>query len=120
MSKVLIVDDNAQNLYLARYLLEKNGHDIDEAVNGALAVQAAEENSYDLILMDIQMPVLDGLEATRKIKSKNKLPIIVALTAKAMAGDAEMIMAAGCDGYIVKPIESHHFARQVESYLDDK
>jgi len=120
MSKILIADDNAQNLYLARFLLEKNGHNVDEAVNGALAVQAVEKNIYDLILMDIQMPVLDGLEATRKIKSKNNAPIIVALTAKAMAGDAEMIMASGCDGYIVKPIEAHDFASKVEKYLNTK
>jgi len=117
MSKILIADDNAQNLYLARFLLENKGHEIEEVVNGALAVEAAEKDYYDLILMDIQMPVLDGLEATRQIKSKDNAPVIVALTAKAMSGDAEDILAAGCEGYIVKPIESRNFSSQVESYI---
>jgi len=117
MSKILIADDNAQNLYLARFLLEKQGHQVDEAVNGALAVEAVNNNIYDLILMDIQMPVLDGLGATRQIKSQSNPPVIVALTAKAMPGDAAKILAAGCDGYISKPIESSSFSNQVESYL---
>lgn len=117
MSKILIVDDNAQNMYLARYLLEKQSHVIDEAGNGQQAVELAAANTYDLILMDIQMPVMDGLEATRIIKSGENVPKIIALTAKAMAGDEEKILQAGCDGYIHKPIMHATFAEQVGNYL---
>lgn len=120
MSKILVADDNAQNLYLVRFLLEKNGHDVDEAVNGEFVVQAVENKSYDLILMDIQMPILNGIEATRAIKLKAGAPKIVALTASAMDGDAESIIAAGCDGYIAKPIVLDAFVGLVESYLDSE
>ena len=116
MSRILIVDDNAQNLYLTRYILEERGHYIDEAHNGEEAIAALTNNSYDLILMDVQMPVLDGLTATRQIKAKHNTPI-VALTAKAMVGDREIILQAGCDGYIEKPIDPALFAGQVESFL---
>jgi two-component system cell cycle response regulator DivK len=117
MSKILIADDNAQNLYLARFLLEQQGHDIDEAHNGEEAVQAVHAKAYDLVLMDIQMPIMDGLQATTIIKAGSAAPVVVALTAKAMAGDQERILAAGCDGYIAKPISPTGFAEQVQAYL---
>ena len=117
MSKILIADDNAQNLYLARFLLEQKGHEIDEVHNGEEAVQAVSAKGYDLVLMDIQMPVMDGLQATKIIKAEADAPVVVALTAKAMAGDQERILAAGCDGYIAKPIAPNTFADQVQAYL---
>ena len=117
MSIILITDDNAQNLYLARFLLEKEGHKITEATNGEEAVSAVEQNSFDLILMDIQMPVMDGLEATAKIKQLNQQQKVVALTAKAMSGDKEEILASGFDGYIEKPINPTGFADEVQTYL---
>ena len=117
MSIILITDDNAQNLYLARFLLEKEGHKISEATNGEEAVSAVEENSFDLILMDIQMPVMDGLEATKKIKQINPQQKVVALTAKAMSGDKEEILASGFDGYIEKPINPTGFGDMVLTYL---
>ena len=117
MSKILIADDNSQNLYLARFLLEQRGHEVAEAHNGEEAVNAMAVQEYDLVLMDIQMPVMDGLDATRRIKEKGSNAPIVALTAKAMAGDEEKIRGAGCDGYINKPIEPDKFANQVEVYL---
>lgn len=117
MSMILITDDNAQNLYLARFLLEKEGHQIAEATNGEEAITATQEETFDLILMDIQMPVMDGLEATRRIKEMNQRQKIVALTARAMTGDKEEILASGFDGYIEKPIDPKYFANEVKTYL---
>lgn len=118
MSKILIVDDNAQNLYLAKFLLEQSGHQIEEVHNGQEAVDFCKTNELDLILMDVQMPVMDGLTATKIIKSEvNEKMQIVALTAKAMAGDKEEILAAGCDGYIKKPIAPDTFVNLVKVYL---
>lgn len=118
MSKILIVDDNAQNLYLARFLLEQSGHEINEACNGQEAVDLFRKEKVDLILMDVQMPVMDGLTATTIIKTEIDCEInIVALTAKAMAGDKEKILAVGCDGYIKKPIAPDTFVELVEMYL---
>jgi len=118
MSKILIVDDNAQNLYLARFLLEQNGHEIKEAKNGQEAVDYFKNETADLILMDVQMPVMDGITATKIIKTEiDSMINIVALTAKAMTGDREEILSAGCDGYIKKPIEPDTFVNLVEMYL---
>ena len=118
MSKILIVDDNTQNLYLARFLLESNGHQVEETYNGQEAVDYCKKEKVDLILMDVQMPVMDGLTATKIIKSEIDRAIkIVALTAKAMAGDKEKVLAAGCDGYIKKPIAPDTFVELVEIYI---
>ena len=118
MSKILIVDDNNQNIYLARFLLEQSGHQIDEVYNGQEAVDFCRTSQPELILMDVQMPVMDGLTATRIIKSEINEDIkVIALTAKAMAGDREKIMSGGCDGYIKKPIAPDTFVSLVEVYL---
>jgi len=117
MSNILVVDDNEQNIYLVKFILEKRGHKIDVAPNGKLATQMVELNKYDLVLMDIQMPVMDGLEATGIIKSMESSLVVVALTAKAMDGDEEKALAAGCDGYISKPIDIKTFADSVEAHI---
>jgi len=114
---IIIADDNAQNLYLARFLLEQAGYTVREARNGEEAVALNRAEMPSLILMDIQMPGMDGLEATRSIKSQQPAPLIVALTARAMSGDREHILAAGCDGYIEKPIDPATFVERVKSYL---
>ena len=120
MSQILIADDNEHNRYIARFLLEDAGHIVEQVENGNDAVTAATEKSYDLILMDIQMPVMDGIEATRKIKEAGVTAPVVALTAKAMRGDREEILGAGCDGYISKPFKVENFANQVEEYIGQK
>lgn len=98
--------------------MERRGHQVTEVTNGADAVTRACQEDFALILMDIQMPVLDGLEATRQIKQQCvNAPPIIALTARAMIGDRETILAAGCDGYIEKPIDPSNFADQVERFL---
>lgn len=119
MSLILVADDNAQNLYLARILLELAGHQVDQAENGEAAIQAVKSKQYDVVLMDIQMPILDGLTATRRIlQEMSEAPPIVALTARVMLGDRESFLAAGCQGYIEKPISAKQFAAQVESFID--
>jgi len=105
---VLLVEDNAVNRKLATALLEKHGYSAATAQNGKEALEILEGERFDLILMDVQMPVMDGLEATRLIRAKERatgghIPI-VALTAHAMKGDRERCLAAGADDYVAKPI----------------
>lgn len=105
--KVLLVEDDAVNLLGARRLLEKLGCDVTEAVNGEQAVDAVVSGHYDCIFMDIQMPVLDGVAATQRIRALGFVDVpIVAMTAYAMSGDRENFMEAGIDAYIAKPVEA--------------
>lgn len=118
MSHILIADDNEHNRYIARFLLEDAGHEIEQAENGIDAVELAQKGNFDLVLMDIQMPGMDGIQATKKLKAEGFSIPIVALTAKAMRGDREEILAAGCDGYISKPFEVDAFVAEVEAYIN--
>ena len=110
--RVLLAEDNAVNVKLALRLLERMGYTADVAANGLEAIEAVERGSYDLVLMDVQMPELDGLEATREIRRRwPDRPIrIVAMTANAMEGDRETCLAAGMDDYVSKPIRSDELA----------
>jgi two-component system, cell cycle response regulator DivK len=106
MAKVLIVEDNAANMRLAIFLLESAGHSVINAMDAEAGLTLARDEQPQLILMDIQLPGMDGLEATRLLKhdeATRGIPVI-ALTALAMKGDEERIRAAGCDGYIAKPL----------------
>ncbi len=119
--RVLVVEDNAVNQRLATRLLEKRGHRVTVTANGREAVESVEKHTYDLILMDVQMPEMDGLEATAVIREREKrkgshIPII-ALTAHAMKGDRERCRAAGMDGYLTKPIRSQELDEVLETYL---
>ena len=119
---ILIVDDNQLNLKLTRILLEKNGYVVRTAGDGSQAMALLEEFNPSLILMDVQLPGMDGLEVTRRIKSNpatNKI-IVLALTAYAMKGDDEKARAAGCDGYITKPIDTRTLPNQIQGYLDSR
>ena len=105
--RILLVEDNVVNQKLALRLLADMGYQADLAANGIEAVEAVERQPYDLVLMDVQMPEMDGLEATREIVARiaiEKRPWIVAMTANAMDGDREACLAAGMKGYISKPI----------------
>ncbi len=116
---VLIVEDEVKNQKLFKDVLEKVGYKTIIAVNGEQGVQLALKEQPGLILMDMQMPVKDGLEATREIKANpltNKIPV-VALTALAMRGDEERIRAAGCDDYISKPVQIRALIDKVGSYF---
>jgi two-component system, cell cycle response regulator DivK len=118
--RVLVVEDDAQNSYLLRFLLEKSGYAVEVVTDGEQAVQAASrEPRPDVILMDILLPKLNGYEATKCIK---ELPGVVgvpviAITAYSMKGDRERILAAGCDGYIAKPIDPETFVEEMERFL---
>jgi CheY-like chemotaxis protein len=118
-AKILIVEDDPMNMELFRDLLEVQGYTIYEAIDADGAIEQAKENKFDLILMDIQLPGMDGLTATKIIKerSKNTSTPIIALTAYAMKGDKERIEGAGCDGYITKPINTKDFSIKVAMFL---
>ncbi len=119
MKKILLVEDNETNLYLIRFMLEKAGYETVEAKNGIAGVELAISEKPDLVIMDIQLPDIDGLEATRRIrasKSDGSIPI-VALTSYAMTGDRGRALAAGCTDYIEKPIDPGSFIAEIEKYL---
>ncbi len=105
--RILLAEDNAVNQKLALRLLSQMGYRADVAANGLEAIQAVDRQTYDVVLMDVQMPEMDGLEATRQICARweaDKRPRIVAMTANAMQGDREMCLEAGMDDYLSKPI----------------
>jgi len=117
--KILIVEDNQQNLYLATFLLEHSGYEIITAFNGLEAVEQTKAEKPDLIIMDIQLPEMNGYEATKQIKSmaEHRHIPIVAVTSYAMVGDREKTLAIGCVGYIEKPFDSETFVSEIEKYL---
>ena len=117
---ILIVEDDPKNLKLIRDLLQIRGYTTLEATDGKQGVDMAREKMPDLILMDIQMPVMDGFEAISILKADpvtKNIPII-ALTAFAMQGDREKCMEAGCNGYITKPLDTRAFVTKVKEYLE--
>lgn len=117
--KILIIDDNPMNLELVSDLLELHGLLVIKAEDSKTGMELAKTEKPDLILMDIQLPGIDGIDATRILKEDTitaDIPI-VALTAHAMKGDEEKILRAGCTGYISKPINTREFSAIVKSYL---
>ncbi len=117
--KILIVDDNAMNMELVSDLLEVNGYQVLQANTAQKGIDIAIKEKPHLILMDIQLPGMDGLKATNILKENNAtrdVPV-VALTAHAMVGDKESILKAGCAGYISKPINTRQFPLIIKEYL---
>jgi CheY-like chemotaxis protein len=116
---ILIVDDNAANLKLARVLLTGEGYDVRTANDAEAALEVLETFQPRLILMDVQLPGMDGLELTRRLKldPARRDIIILAFTAYAMKGDEEKALAAGCDGYVTKPIDLETLSTTVARYL---
>lgn len=116
---VLIIEDNEQNLYLATFILEKRGLTVLQARNGQDGIDTACRQFPDLILLDIQLPVMDGYEVARRlrrIETVKEIPII-AVTSYAMVGDREKALEAGCTGYIEKPINPATFMDEIHRYL---
>lgn len=120
--RILIVEDNPKNLKLIRDLLQFKGYQTIEADSAEAGIELAREQHPTLILMDIQLPGIDGREAMKVLKadaSTQQIPII-ALTASAMKGDRERLLAEGFDGYIPKPIDIKAFPEQLESFLSER
>jgi CheY-like chemotaxis protein len=120
--RILLVEDQPENQQLLALLLSKAGAGVSAVANGRLAVEAAlaavaADSPFDVILMDMQMPVMDGYEATRQLREHDYGGFIVALTAHAMAGDREKCLAAGCNGYLVKPCQYRELLTVVAKYL---
>ena len=119
MARVLVVEDNPANMTLATFLLQSAGHTVVTAANAEIGLMLARAEQPDLILMDIQLPGMDGLEATGLLKADaatRAIPV-VAFTALAMKGDEERIRAAGCDGYIAKPMRYKDFLATVAQHV---
>jgi two-component system cell cycle response regulator DivK len=119
---VLIVDDNPINMKLIRVLLTSEGYDVRTAGDAGEALDVLKQWHPGLILMDIQLPGIDGLELTRRLKSDpvTEQIIIIGLTAYAMKGDEERILAAGCDGYIAKPINTRKLPRLITALIEKR
>lgn len=118
-ARVLVVDDHPLNIELARFVLEADGFVVESAADALEALERIAAFAPDLILMDVQLPGMDGLELTRRLKADpaTRAIVIVAFTAYAMKGDAERMRAAGCDGYVSKPIDVTRFARELRETL---
>ena len=119
MTTVLVVEDNPANMTLAKFLLESAGYSVLCAVDAEAGLTLARDEQPDLILMDIQLPGMDGLEATAILKRDDATRAIpgIALTALAMKGDEERIRAAGCDGYVAKPLAYREFLATITALL---
>lgn len=120
-AKILYIEDNTQNFYLVNFILTAAGCEVIWAKDGPEGVEQAARGWADLILLDIQLPGMDGYAVARTLRESPALSLIpiVALTSYAMAGDREKALAAGCTGYIEKPIDPAKFAAQVEQHLLD-
>lgn len=120
MAKILVVDDNELNLRLAVAIVEYAGHEVLSAADGAEAIEMALAHLPDLIFMDVQMPGVDGVAALRRLRAEPRSAgsKIVALTALAMQGDAEWLLAEGFDGYLEKPIHYLDFVASIAAMLD--
>ena len=119
VARILVVDDNAPNRDLILYLLRAFGHEAQGAADGLAGLEAARSGAFDLVLSDILMPHMDGLDLLRALRDDPRLAEckIVAVTASAMVGDREKLIQSGFDGYIAKPIDPEKFVGQVDSYL---
>ena len=118
-AKILVVEDNPMNMELAVDLLKLAGYDVLSATTGQEALDISEREGLDLILMDVQLPGMDGLAVTKKLKENpetSHIPV-VALTAHAMKGDEERMLSHGCAGYIAKPIDTREFPKAVEEFI---
>ena len=119
MTRILYIEDNPENRLLMRRVLVAEGYEVDEAFDGASGLEKAAASPPDLILMDINLPEIDGYEVTARLKQLPNMAgvPVIAVTANVMKGDREKTLAAGCDGYIQKPIDIDLLPSQIESFL---
>lgn len=118
MKKILVIEDNENNMYLITFIIDKMGHQALQAKSGEEGLRLAISEQPDLILMDIQLPGIDGLETTKRIREAGIRHIpIIAVTSFAMSGDRERLLAAGCNGYIEKPIDPDTIMEEIAAFL---
>jgi two-component system, cell cycle response regulator DivK len=117
--KILYIEDNDQNYYLVDFILKAKGYEVHRARDGMEGIDLATSLKPDIVLLDIQLPVMNGYAIARELRKKADLAStpIIALTSYAMAGDREKALAAGCTGYIEKPINPTTFSAQIENYM---
>ena len=116
--RILMAEDNPINQRVGKLILQKEGFEVDLVADGNEALEAHRNNPYDLILMDCQMPTMDGLEASRQIRSLNqRQPIIVAVTANALVGERERCLKAGMDDYLSKPFQAEQLVTLVKKWI---
>jgi two-component system, cell cycle response regulator DivK len=116
---ILLIEDNEQNRYLATFLLESRGYTVVEAPDGPQGIELAMRTRFDLVLLDIQLPAMDGYEVAAALR-KNPITCdipIVAVTSYAMAGDREKALDSGCNGYIIKPINPETFVSEIDRFI---
>lgn len=118
--RILLIEDNEQNRYLVTFLMQARGWEVVQAADGPAGLALAAETDPALILLDIQLPGMDGYEVARRLRANPKLAVVplVAVTSYAMPGDRERCQESGCNGYIEKPIDPETFAGQVEQFLE--
>lgn len=120
-NKILYIEDNLDNMMLVKRALESRGYTLLESLNGLNGVETAERNDVDLILLDINLPDIDGYEVARRLRASTKRSLtyvpIIAITANALKGDAEKALAAGCDVYMSKPINIRELWARVEAFV---
>ncbi len=117
MTKILVVEDNPLNMELVFEILTAQGFTVHTSIDGEEAIRKIEKEVYDLILMDIELPGMTGIETTKIIKAKDKNLCVIALTSYAMKGDRERFLTAGFDDYISKPLDVSEFLKKMEKYL---
>ena len=118
MKTILIAEDNDSNYILMTYILKKY-YQFERAKNGQEAVEMAEKNTYDIVLMDIKMPIMDGLEATKAIKEKFPNLPIIALTANAFDSDRQLALEAGCNDFLSKPVSSDLCLQTIKKFVGE-
>ena len=118
MKRILIAEDNDSNFILMTYILKKY-YEYDRARNGKEAVEMVDKSTYDMVLMDIKMPVMDGLEATKAIKENHPDLPIVALTANAFDSDRQLALMAGCNDFLAKPVSSEHCLKTIRNLIGE-
>ena len=117
--RILVIEDNEQNIYMITYLLEHAGYEVLQARHGREGIALAATKSPDLIVLDIQLPEMDGYEIARRLRTDTALSSvpIVAVTSYAMVGDKERVLDAGCTGYLEKPIDTDTFVESISSFM---
>ncbi|MCR4408121.1 MAG: response regulator [Anaerolineae bacterium] len=118
-STILVIEDNEQNMYMMTFMLKKHGYQVLQARDGKSGIELARREQPDLILLDMQLPVVDGYEVARRLRTlpeTRNIPI-VGVSSYAMVGDQEKALTAGCDGYFEKPIDPVRFMQEIEKHL---